>query len=73
MSLSGAVKCPRLSDHGVTFSMGSIFSVGSMRSRFEEACEYASALIKMLMATIAVVHKFSLDEIRTQSIQRGAI
>jgi kynureninase len=72
MSLSGAVKYPRLSDHGVTFSMGSIFSVGSMRSRFEEACEYASALI-MLMATIAVVHKFSLDEIRTQSIQRGAI
>jgi hypothetical protein len=42
-------------------------------SRFEEAYEYASALIKMLMATITVVHKFSLDEIRTQSIQRGAM
>ena len=73
MSLSGAVKCPRSSDNGVTFSMGSIFSVGAIRSRFEEAYEYESALIKMLMATIAVVHKFSLDEIRTQSIQRGAI
>ena len=67
------MKCPRLSDNGVIFSMASIFSVGSIRSRFEEAYEYASALIKMLMATITVMHKFSLDEIRTQSIQRGAI
>jgi hypothetical protein len=71
MSLSGAVKCPRLSDSGVTFSMASIVSIGSIRSRFEEAYEYASALIKILMATMTVVHKFSLDEIRTQSIQRG--
>jgi hypothetical protein len=46
MSLSGSVKCPRSSDNGVTFSMASVFSVGSMRSRFEEAYEYASALIK---------------------------
>jgi hypothetical protein len=71
--LSGAVQCPRLSDNGVTFSMASIFSVGSVRSRFEEAYEYASALIKMLVATITAVHEFSLDEIRTQSIQPGAI
>ena len=31
MSLSGTVNRPRLSDGGVTFSMASIFSVGSIR------------------------------------------
>jgi hypothetical protein len=73
MSLSGAVKCPCSSDNGVAISMASIFSVASIRSRFEEAYKFASALIKMLMATITVVHKLSLEEIRTQSKQRGAI
>ena len=38
MSLSGTVNRPRLSDGGVSFSMASIFSVGSIRRSISVGC-----------------------------------